>query len=149
MLFGFDSFARFPFATVSDDNNTSISTGTNALTLSIGNVGIIGHSIVQIASPDELILNCPGVTVITSSLLALSAMPLLLNSANAPASGSAVVQASLNNLTLASNITTVTGGAVVSPDPNALTCNVSDVGIITWNPIDPGPTNVWVPIKPY
>ena len=31
----------------------------------------------------------------------------------------------------------------------ALTCIVNDLGVITWNPVDPEPNNVWVPIKPY
>jgi hypothetical protein len=76
-------------------------------------------------------------------------MPLTLNVGTYVPSGGALVNATLNRLTLASNLVTTTGGATVNPEPLALTCKVSDVGIITWNPVDPEPNNVWVPIEPY
>ena len=149
MLFGFDTFARVPFAAIDDHNNVTISAGANALTIAIGPLAIASSSVIEQAAGDPLTLKIGSVTITTQANLTATAMPLTLDVGDYVASGGALVNATLNPLTLASNLVTVTGGAIVNPDPLALTCIVNDLGIITWNPVDPETGNVWVPIKPY
>ena len=149
MLFGFDTFARVPFAAIDDHNNVTISAGANALTIAIGPLAIASSSVIEQAAGDPLTLKIGSVTITTQANLTATAMPLTLDVGDYVASGGALVNATLNPLTLASNLVTVTGGATVNPDPLALTCIVNDLGIITWNPVDPETGNVWVPIKPY
>ena len=149
MLFGFDTFARVPFAAIDDHNNVTISAGANALTIAIGPLAIASSSVIEQAAGDPLTLKIGSVTITTQENLTATAMPLTLDVGDYVASGGALVNATLNPLTLASNLVTVTGGATVNPDPLALTCIVNDLGIITWNPVDPEPNNVWVPIEPY
>jgi hypothetical protein len=149
MLFGFDTFARVPFAAIDDHNNVTVNTGTNDLTIAIGPLAISSGSVIEQVAGDPLTLKIGSITITTSANLTADAMPLTLNVGTYVPSGGALVNATLNRLTLASNLVTTTGGATVNPEPLALTCKVSDVGIITWNPVDPEPNNVWVPIEPY
>tara|TARA_R110002072_G_scaffold92810_2_gene206177 strand:- start:131 stop:580 length:450 start_codon:yes stop_codon:yes gene_type:complete len=149
MLFGFDTFARVPFAAIDDHNNVTVNTGTNDLTIAIGPLAISSGSVIEQVAGDPLTLKIGSITITTSANLTADAMPLTLNVGTYVPSGGALVNATLNRLTLASNLVTTTGGATVNPDPLALTCIVNDLGIITWNPVDPEPNNVWVPIKPY
>ena len=149
MLFGFDTFARVPFAAIDDHNNVTVNTGTNALTIAIGPLAISSSSIIQQVAGDPLTLKIGSITITTQANLTATAMPLTLDVGTYEVTAAALVNATLNRLTLASNLVTTTGGATVNPDPLALTCIVNDLGIITWNPVDPEPNNVWVPIKPY
>mgnify|MGYP006103823319 CR=1 FL=1 len=149
MLFGFDTFARVPFAAIDDHNNVTVNTGTNDLTIAIGPLAISSGSVIEQVAGDPLTLKIGSITITTSANLTADAMPLTLNVGTYVPSGAALVNATLNRLTLASNLVTTTGGATVNPEPLALTCIVNDLGVITWNPVDPEPNNVWVPIKPY
>ena len=149
MLFGFDTFARVPFAAIDDHNNVTVNSGANALTITVGPLAIASSSVIQQAAGDPLTLNIGSITITTQANLTATAMPLTLDVGTYEVTAAALVNATLNPLTLASNLVTTTGGATVNPDPLALTCIVNDLGIITWNPVDPEPNNVWVPIKPY
>ena len=53
-MLGFNAFAQFPFATVHEDGNVTISVTKNELTISIGNPGITADSIVEIPDPKVL-----------------------------------------------------------------------------------------------
>ena len=121
MLLGFAAFAEQPFSTVAEDSNVIISTNANALTFAIGNYSIIAGTIVEVVAADPLDITSIMPTVTTTS----------------------------NALTITTTEPTVTGSAVVSVSGNPLTFTVNDTGVIVWNPIDPNPGNVWVPIKPY
>ena len=63
MLLGFDTFARFPFSTVGDDNSVSVIASGNNLILSIGPVGIAATSIVESSGADPLFLGTGTITI--------------------------------------------------------------------------------------
>jgi hypothetical protein len=63
MLLGFDTFARFPFSTVGDDNSVSVIASGNNLILSIGPVGNSTTSIVETSGSDPLFLGIVTVTI--------------------------------------------------------------------------------------
>ena len=149
MLFGFDTFARVPFAAIDDHNNVAVNATAMPLTIAVGPLAIASSSVIQQVAGDPLTLNIGRITITTQANLTATAMPLTLDVGTYEVTAAALVNATLNPLTLASNLVTTTGGATVNPDPLALTCIVNDLGIITWNPVDPEPNNVWVPIKPY
>jgi len=149
MLFGFDTFARVPFAAIDDHGDVAVNATAMPLTLAIGPLAISSQSIIEQPAGDPLTLKIGSVVITTQANLTADAMPLTLDVGTYVPSGSALVNATLNPLTLASNIVTTTGGATANSGTLALTCAVSDVGVITWNPVDPGSDNVWVPIKPY
>jgi len=126
MSLGFDAISALPFATSGPDSDVLVSTTGNALTITIGSVGIIADAVTEDATPNPLTLGVGTVTVTAD--------------ANAPVTG--------NALTLATGNVTVTGTALVSPSGVPLTVATNDVGIITWNEIVPGANMVWTPIDP-
>ena len=128
MLFGTGAFTELPFSTPNPlDGNVGVSSGANALTLAVGTVTVTGQAANIILSSDPLTLNSADVTAQADGEITISAM----------------------GLTLKSQTVTITGGANISSGTNQLTVTANDVGVITWNPIIPGATNVWKEIEPY
>ena len=140
MSLGFDAIAALPFATSGPDSDVIVSTTGNALTITIGSVGIIADAVTQDADPNRLTLGLGTLSITGEANFSVTANPLTLGigtitvtaDANAPVSG--------NALTLATGNVTVTGEALVSPNGSPLTVATNDVGIITWNEIVPGAT---------
>jgi hypothetical protein len=64
-------------------------------------------------------------------------------------SGTAVINPTGNGIAISSGTVTIVGNAGVTLDPNNLLLGTKDVGVITWNQIEPGATMVWTPIEPY
>ena len=56
MSLGFDAIAALPFATSGPDSDVIVSTTGNALTITIGSVGIIADAVTQIADPNHCLL---------------------------------------------------------------------------------------------
>ena len=79
MLFGFDTFARVPFAAIDDHNNVTINSGANALTIAVGPLAIASSSVIQQAAGDPLTLKIGSVTITTQANLTATAMPLTLD----------------------------------------------------------------------
>jgi|TARA_R110002167_G_scaffold203544_2_gene407475 hypothetical protein len=149
MLLGFAAFAEQPFSTVAEDSNVIISTNANALTFAIGNYSIIAGTIVEVVAADPLDITSIMPTVTTTANITPDPNALIFSIGTPVISGDANVTTTSNALTITTTEPTVTGSAVVSVSGNPLTFTVNDTGVIVWNPIDPNPGNVWVPIKPY
>lgn len=149
MIFGFDSFARFPFATVGDDNNVNITVTGNTLVVSIGPIGIATTSIIQQSGADPLILGTGTLIVSGTSSTGVTKNPLIMATGTAIASGTAIVDVTGNPLTMSTGTVTIVGTANVIIDGTAITLNTKEPGVITWNEIIPGANMVWTPIKPY
>jgi len=73
MLFGFDTFARVPFAAIDDHNNVTINSGANALTIAVGPLAIASSSVIEQAAGDPLTLNIGSITITTEANLTATA----------------------------------------------------------------------------
>jgi len=149
MSLGFDAIAALPFATSTNIGAVNVNVTGNALTITIGSVGIIADSIVEDVVGSQVTLGLGTLTIsgkanvsVTGSQVALGLGTIVVTAdANAVVTG--------NALTLATGNVTVTGAANISPDKVSLALDTVEPGIITWNDIIPGATMVWTPIKPY
>ena len=148
MFFGAAAFSQIPFATTVP-LDAQITATANPLTIAIGNVNISANNVIEVVAADPLDITSVMPTVTTTVNITANSNALTLNLGSSAISGYANITASSNALTTASTQPTVTGSAVVNVEANPLSFTVNDVGVIVWNPIDPGPTNVWVEIKPY
>jgi hypothetical protein len=148
MLFGADAFSELPISTT-QGTRAEISVGATPMTLAIGNYSIQTSNIIENVGSNALSLSSTLASVVTNVSIAATATPLVMTSTLATASGSAVINIGNNPLTLSTTDATATGGAVASPGATALTLTTTEAGVIVWNPIIPGPTNVWKEIKPY
>ena len=150
MSLGFDAISALPFATSGPDNSVNVTVTKNALTITIGSVGIIADSIVEDPDPNQVTLGL-GTLSITGAAnvgpLTGSQVSLGLGTITVTAAANAVVTG--NALTLATGNVTVTGTANINPDKVSLALDTVEPGVITWNDIIPGATMVWTPIKPY
>ena len=149
MSLGFDAISALPFATSTNIGAVNVNVTGNALTITIGSVGIIADSIVEDVVGSQVTLGLGTLTIsgkanvsVTGSQVALGLGTIVVTAdANAVVTG--------NALTLATGSVTVTGAANISPTGNALSLDTVEPGVITWNDIIPGATMVWTPIKPY
>jgi len=149
MSLGFDAISALPFATSGPDNSVNVVVTKNALTITIGSVGIIADSIVEDPDPNQVTLGLGTLTISGKANVSVtgSQVSLGLGTITVTAAANAVVTG--NALTLATGNVTVTGAANISPTGNALSLDTVEPGVITWNDIIPGATMVWTPIKPY
>ena len=149
MSLGFDAISTLPFATSTNIGAVNVNVTGNALTITIGSVGIIADSIVEDVVGSQVTLGLGTLTIsgkanvsVTGSQVALGLGTIVVTAdANAVVTG--------NALTLATGNVTVTGAANISPDKVSLALDTVEPGVITWNDIIPGATMVWTPIKPY
>ena len=149
MSLGFDAISALPFATSGPDNSVNVVVTKNALTITIGSVGIIADSIVEDPDPNQVTLGLGTLTISGKANVSVtgSQVSLGLGTITVTAAANAVVTG--NALTLATGNVTVTGAANISPTGNALSLDTVEPGVITWNDIIPGATMVWTPIEPY
>ena len=148
MSLGFDAISALPFATQGPDNSVSVSVSKNALTITIGSVGIIADAVTEIPEPNQLTLGLGTLSITGTANVSVTANPLTLGIGTITVTADSNHTVSGNALTLATGNVTVSGTALVSPDGSPLTLATNDVGIITWNEIVPGATMVWTPIDP-
>jgi hypothetical protein len=152
MLLGFDTFARFPFSTVGDDNSVSVITSGNNLILNIGPAGIITSSIVETSGADPLYLGIGTITISGTGQTGVTGSPLIMATGTVTASGTANITVTGNQLTINSGTVTISGTASVSVNGNELALSSNGGGgtnVIVWNEIIPGANMVWTPIVPY
>ena len=152
MSLGFDAISALPFATSTNIGAVNVNVTGNALTITIGSVGIIADAVTENLTPNPLTLNTDpgGNLVITGDAnLTLTGSAVSLGLGAFVVTADANVTAVKNSLTITTKNVTVTGAANVLPTGNALTLNTVEPGVITWNDIIPGATMVWTPIKPY
>ena len=149
MSLGFDAISALPFATSTNIGAVNVQVTGNALTITIGSVGIIADSIVEDPDPNQVTLGLGTLTISGKANVSVtgSQVSLGLGTITVTAAANAVVTG--NALTLATGNVTVTGAANISPDKVSLALDTVEPGVITWNDIIPGATMVWTPIKPY
>ena len=147
-MLGFNAFAQFPFATVHEDGNVTITATKNELTISIGNPGITADSIVEIPTGSQVVLGLGTVTLTADANITAVKNELVLGTGTVTVSADANVTAVKNELVISSGTVTITADANVSPDGSALTLATGTAQAITWSAIVPGVSMVWTPIDP-
>ena len=147
-MLGFNAFAQFPFATVHEDGNVTISVTKNELTISIGNPGISADAIIEIPNPNKLVLGFGELTITGDSNVTGVKNELVLGTGTVTVTGDANVTAVKNELVISTGTVTITADANVSPTGSGLTLATGTAQAITWSEIIPGATMVWTPIDP-
>ena len=147
-MLGFNAFAQFPFATVHEDGNVTITAVKNSLSISIGNPGITADSIVEIPDGSDVVLGLGTLTITGDSNLTAVKNELVLGTGTVTVTADANVTAVKNSLVISTGTVTITGDANVNPTANALTLATGTAQAITWSAIIPGATMVWTPIDP-
>ena len=148
MSLGFDAISALPFATSGPDNSVNVSVSKNALTITIGSVGIIADAVTNVPDPNALTLGLGTLSITGTANVSVTANPLTMGIGTITVTADANTSVTGNALTLATGNVTVSGTALVSPDGSPLTLATKEPGIITWNEIVPGATMVWTPIDP-
>ena len=149
MSLGFDAISALPFATSTNIGAVNVNVTGNALTITIGSVGIIADSIVEDPDPNQVTLGLGTLTISGKANVSLTGSQVSLGLGTIVVTADANVTAVKNALTLATGNVTVTGAANINPDKVSLALDTVEPGVITWNDIIPGATMVWTPIKPY
>ena len=149
MSLGFDAISALPFATSTNIGAVNVQVTGNALTITIGSVGIIADSIVEAVDPNRLTLGLGTLTISGKANVTVTKNELSLGLGTITITAAANVTATKNELTLATGNVTISGAANINPDNVSLSLDTVEPGIITWNDIIPGATMVWTPIKPY
>ena len=149
MSLGFDAISALPFATSTNIGAVNVNVTGNALTITIGSVGIIADSIVEAADPNRLALGLGTLTISGKANVTVTKNELSLGLGTITVTAAANAVVTGNALTLATGNVTVTGAANINPDKVSLALDTVEPGVITWNDIIPGATMVWTPIKPY
>ena len=137
-MLGFNAFAQFPFATVHEDGNVTITATKNELTISIGNPGITADSIVEIPTGSQVVLGLGTVTITADANITAVKNELVLGIGTVTVSADANVTAVKNELVISTGTVTITADANVSPTANALTLATGTAQAITWSAIVPG-----------
>jgi len=148
MSLGFDAISALPFATSGPDNSVNVSVSKNALTITIGSVGIIADAVTEIPDPNQLTLGLGTLSSAGTANVSVTANPLTMGIGTITVTADSNHTVSGNALTLATGNVTVTGTALVQPNGSPLTLTTKEPGIITWNEIVPGANMVWTPIDP-
>ena len=149
MSLGFDAISALPFATSTNIGAVNINVTGNALTITIGSVGIIADSIVEAVDPNRLTLGTGTLTISGKANVTVTKNELSLGLGTITVTAAANAVVTGNALTLATGNVTVTAAANINPDKVSLALDTVEPGVITWNDIIPGATMVWTPIKPY
>ncbi len=149
MSLGFDAISALPFATSTNIGAVNVNVTGNALTITIGSVGIIADSIVEDPDPNQVTLGLGTLTISGKANVSLTGSQVSLGLGTITVTADANVTAVKNALTLATGNVTVTAAANINPDKVSLALDTVEPGVITWNDIIPGATMVWTPIKPY
>ena len=149
MSLGFDAIAALPFATSTNIGAVNVNVTGNALTITIGSVGIIADSIVEDVVGSQVTLGLGTLTISGKANVSVTGSQVALGLGTIVVTADANVSPTGNALTLATGNVTVTGAANISPDKVSLALDTVEPGVITWNDIIPGATMVWTPIKPY
>ena len=147
-MLGFNAFAQFPFATVHEDGNVTISVTKNELTISIGNPGITADSIVETVVGSQVVLGTGTVTLTADANVTAVKNELVLGTGTVTISADANVTAVKNSLVISTGTVTITGDANVTATANALVLATGTTQAITWSEIIPGATMTWTPIDP-
>ena len=147
-MLGFNAFAQFPFATVHEDGNVTISVTKNELTISIGNPGITADSIVETVVGSQVVLGTGTVTLTADANVTAVKNELVLGTGTVTITADANVTAVKNELVISTGTVTITGDANITAAANALALATGTTQAITWSEILPNATMTWTPIDP-
>ena len=149
MSLGFDAISALPISSAGPENSVNVTVTKNALTITIGSVGIIADSIVEDPDPNRLTLGLGTLSISGQANVSVTGSQVSLGLGTITVTTDANVSPTGNALTLATGNVTITAAANVNPDKVSLSLDTVEPGVITWNDIIPGATMVWTPIKPY
>ncbi len=149
MSLGFDAISALPISSAGPENSVNVTVTKNALTITIGSVGIIADSIVEAPDPNRLTLGLGTLSISGQANVSVTGSQVSLGLGTITVTADANVSPTGNALTLATGNVTITAAANVNPDKVSLSLDTVEPGVITWNDIIPGATMVWTPIKPY
>ena len=149
MSLGFDAISALPISSAGPENSVNVTVTKNALTITIGSIGIIADSIVEDPDPNRLTLGLGTLSISGKANVSVTGSQVSLGLGTITVTADANVSPTGNALTLATGNVTVTGAANINPDKVSLALDTVEPGVITWNDIIPGATMVWTPIKPY
>ena len=131
MSLGFDAISALPFATSTNIGAVNINVTGNALTITIGSVGIIADSIVEAVDPNQVTLGLGTLTISGKANVTVTGSQVALGLGTIVVTADANVSPTGNALTLATGSVTVTGAANISPTGNALSLDTVEPGVIT------------------
>jgi len=149
MSLGFDAISALPISSAGPENSVNVTVTKNALTITIGSVGIIADSIVESVTGSGVTLGLGQLSISGKANVSVTGSQVSLGLGTITVTADANVTAVKNALTLATGNVTITAAANVNPDKVSLSLDTVEPGVITWNDIIPGATMVWTPIKPY
>jgi hypothetical protein len=149
MSLGFDAISALPISSAGPENSVNVTVTKNALTITIGSIGIIADSIVEDPDPNRLTLGLGTLSISGQANVSVTGSQVSLGLGTITVTADANVSPTGNALTLATGNVTITAAANVNPDKVSLSLDTVEPGVITWNDIIPGATMVWTPIKPY
>jgi hypothetical protein len=149
MSLGFDAISALPISSAGPENSVNVTVTKNALTITIGSVGIIADSIVEDPDPNRLTLGLGTLSISGQANVSVTGSQVSLGLGTITVTADANVSPTGNALTLATGNVTISAAANVNPDKVSLSLDTVEPGVITWNDIIPGATMVWTPIKPY
>ena len=149
MSLGFDAISALPISSAGPENSVNVTVTKNALTITIGSVGIIADSVVESVTGSGVTLGLGQLSISGKANVSVTGSQVSLGLGTITVTADANVTAVKNALTLATGNVTITAAANVNPDKVSLSLDTVEPGVITWNDIIPGATMVWTPIKPY
>ena len=129
MSLGFDAISALPFATSTNIGAVNVNVTKNALTITIGSVGIIADSIVEDPDPNQVTLGLGTLTISGKANVSLTGSQVSLGLGTIVVTADANVTAVKNALTLATGNVTVTGAANINPDKVSLALDLSLIHI--------------------
>ena len=149
MSLGFDAISALPISSAGPENSVNVTVTKNALSITIGSVGIIADSIVESVTGNSVTLGLGTLSISGKANVSVTGSQVSLGLGTITVTADANVSPTGNALTLATGNVTITAAANVNPDKVSLSLDTVEPGVITWNDIIPGATMVWTPIKPY
>ena len=149
MSLGFDAISALPISSAGPENSVNVTVTKNALSITIGSIGIIADSIVESVSGNSVNLGLGTLSISGQANVSVTGSQVSLGLGTITVTADANVSPTGNALTLATGNVTITAAANVNPDKVSLSLDTVEPGVITWNDIIPGATMVWTPIKPY
>ena len=149
MSLGIDAISALPISSAGPENSVNVTVTKNALSITIGSIGIIADSIVESVSGNSVNLGLGTLSISGQANVSGTGSQVSLGLGTITVTADANVSPTGNALTLATGNVTITAAANVNPDKVSLSLDTVEPGVITWNDIIPGATMVWTPIKPY
>jgi hypothetical protein len=128
MSLGFDAISALPISSAGPENSVNVTVTKNALTITIGSIGIIADSIVEDPDPNRLTLGLGTLSISGQANVSVTGSQVSLGLGTITVTADANVSPTGNALTLATGNVTITAAANVNPDKVSL--SLDTVGMI-------------------